>query len=132
MIKKEDSNNFSITNTTSGKLPSLPFVSMKEAILGKKYELSVVVVSLEKIKKLNFIHRGKNSSTDILSFPLSDTSGEIFLNLEEAKKGAKKFERDFENFIGFLFIHGLVHLEGFDHGSRMETIERRFRKQFGV
>ncbi len=132
MIKKEDLNNFSITNTTSGKLPSLPFVSMKDAILGKKYELSVVFVSREKIKKLNLIHRGKNKPTDILSFPLSKTSGEIFINLDETKKEAKKFEREFENFVGFLFIHGLVHLEGFDHGSRMEERERKFRAIFKI
>jgi len=123
---------FSITNTTKGKLPSLPFVSMKDAVLGKKYELSVVIVSRDKIKRLNFSHRGKNVPTDILSFPLSETSGEIFLNLDEAKKEAKKFDRKFENFLGFLFIHGLVHLEGFEHGSRMEALERKYRAKFGI
>ena len=132
MTEGKDLNNFSITNTTSGKLPSLPFVSMKDAILGKKYELSVVFVSRDKIKKLNFIHRRKNKPTDILSFPLSETSGEIFINLDEAKKEAKKFTREFENFIGFLFIHGLVHLEGFDHGSRMGEREEKFRIKFGI
>ena len=123
---------FSITNTTKGKLPSLHFVSMKDAVLGKKYELSVVIVSRDKIKRLNFSHRGKNVPTDILSFPLSETSGEIFLNLDEAKKEAKKFDRKFENFLGFLFIHGLVHLEGFEHGSRMEALERKYRAKFGI
>src|SRR3989338_1639663 len=124
--------NCSVTNLTKGKLPSLPFVSMKDAILGKKYELSVVIASRDRIKRLNFSHRGKNTSTDILSFPLSETSGEIFLNLDEAKKEAKKFGREFENFICFLFIHGLAHLEGFQHGSRMESIERKYRKQFRI
>ena len=105
---------------------------MKDAVLGKKYELSVVIVSRDKIKRLNFSHRGKNVPTDILSFPLSETSGEIFLNLDEAKKEAKKFDRKFENFLGFLFIHGLVHLEGFEHGSRMEALERKYRAKFGI
>ena len=125
-------NNCSVTNLTKGKFPSLPFVSMKDAVLGKKYELSVVIVSRDKIKRLNFNHRGKNTPTDILSFPLSETSGEIFLNLDEAKKEAKKFDRKFENFLGFLFIHGLVHLEGFEHGSRMEALERKYRAKFGI
>lgn len=124
--------NFSITNTTKGKLPSLPFVSMKEAVLGKKYDLSVVFVSRQKMRKLNHEHHGKNKVTDILSFPLSKETGEIYLNLEETKKEAKKFERDFENFLQFLFIHGLVHLEGFEHGSRMEARETKFRTKFGI
>jgi ssRNA-specific RNase YbeY (16S rRNA maturation enzyme) len=48
------------------------------------------------------------------------------------KLEAKKFDREYENFLGFLFIHGLVHLKGYDHGSTMESIEIQFRKQFGI
>ncbi|MCR4311124.1 MAG: rRNA maturation RNase YbeY [Candidatus Taylorbacteria bacterium] len=125
-------NNCVVTNKTKGKLPSLPFSDMKSAVLGKSYELSVVFVSQSVIRKLNATHRGKNTATDILSFPLSRKEGEIFLNCTEAKKEARKFGRTFENFIGFLFIHGLVHLEGFDHGSRMEAQEIKFRKKFGM
>ncbi len=124
--------NCSITNTTKGKLPSLPFVSMKEAVLGKKYDLSVVFASRQKMRELNRTHRGKDEATDILSFALSESAGEMYLNCGEAKREAKKFGRDFENFLGFLFIHGLVHLEGFQHGSRMEKREAKFRKQFGI
>lgn len=105
---------------------------MKEAVLGKKYNLSIVFTTRAKIRALNRIYRDKDAATDILSFPLSDIAGEIHLNLNEAKKESKKFGRDFENFIGFLFIHGLVHLEGFEHGSRMEAQEIKFRKQFGI
>ena len=124
--------NFSITNTTKGKLTRLPFLAMKEVVLGKKYELSVVFVSRQKMRALNREHRGKNKATDILSFPLSEEAGEIYLNLEETKKEARKFGRDFENFLGFLFIHGLVHLEGFEHGSRMEARESKFRIKFEI
>ena len=129
---KNNSDNFAISNTTSSKLPRLPFLAMKEAVLGKKYELSVVFVSRQKIRQLNREHRGKNNATDILSFPLSKTSGEIFINIEESQKEAEKFGRKFENFLGFLFIHGLVHLEGFQHGSRMEKIEIFHRKKFRI
>ena len=113
-------------------ITGLPFASMKEAVLGKNYELSVVFAPKKTLKDLNRTHRGKDTPTDILSFPLSDSAGEIFINLDEAKKEAKKFDRKFENFIGFLFIHGLVHLKGFTHGSRMEAQEIKFRKQFGI
>ena len=73
-----------------------------------------------------------NKPTDILSFPLSDNFGEMYINIEMTKLEAKKFERTYENFLGFLFIHGLVHLKGLDHGSTMESIEARFRKKFGI
>lgn len=105
---------------------------MKDAILGKKYELSLVIVSKSEIKELNRKYKGINKPTDILSFPLSPKEGEIFINLDMAKIEAKKFNRTYENFLGFLFIHGLVHLKGFDHSSTMESIEARFRNKFGV
>ncbi len=124
--------NFYITNTTKSKLPNFDFVAMKEAILGKKYELSVIIVSKKEIQKLNNEYREINKPTDILSFPLSDSFGEMYINPEMTKLEAKKFDRDYENFFAFLFIHGLVHLKGFDHGSTMESIEVRFRKKFDI
>lgn len=123
---------FSITNKTKARLPSLAFAQMKDAILGKDYELSLVIVGKKKIKELNKQYRDKNEPTDILSFPISEDLGEIYINPEMTKIEAKKFGRNYENFIGFLFIHGLTHLKGMDHGSTMESIEARFRKQFGI
>jgi len=113
-------------------IAGLPFASMKEAVLGGNYELSLVFAPKSTLRELNRTHRGKDATTDILSFPLSKSAGEIFMNLDEAKKQAKKFDRKFENFAGFLFIHGLVHLKGYAHGSRMEALEAKFRKQFGI
>lgn len=135
------SENFSLINLTKAKLPRLAFAAMKEAVLGDKYELSVTIVSKKRIQELNRQYRNINEPTDILSFPLDEVggenghttgSGEIFINLDCAKEEAKKFERDYENFLGFLFIHGLVHLKGYDHGSTMEELERRFRGQFSI
>ena len=124
--------NFHITNTTKSKLPNFDFVAMKEAVLGKKYELSVIIVGKKEIRKLNNEYREINKPTDILSFPLSDSFGEIYINPEMTELESKKFDRDYKNFFAFIFIHGLVHLKGFDHGSTMEGIEARFRKQFGI
>ncbi len=123
---------FNITNTTKAKLPRLAFADMKDSILGKNYELSLIIVNKKEIQKLNWEYRDINEPTDILSFPLSEDFGEIYINPEMTKLEAKKFDRNYENFFGFLFIHGLVHLKGFDHGSTMESIEARFRKQFGI
>ncbi len=108
------------------------FEQMKTKILGKSYDLSVAFVGPARMRQLNLAYRNLDKPTDILSFPLSETEGEIYICLSEAKKEAKKFERSYENFLGFLFIHGLIHLKGFDHGSTMESIEARFRKEFGI
>lgn len=107
-------------------------VQIKEAVLGKKYELSFVYISSAKIKELNKTYRQINKPTDILSFPLSKISGEIFICKSETKKMAPDFDRSYENFLLYLFIHGCVHLKGHDHGPKMEKLEEKFRKKFKV
>jgi len=108
------------------------FELIKKAILGSKYELSLVFITAPKIQKLNKIYRNINKPTDILSFPLSKTSGEIFICKTEARKMMAEFDRTYENFLTFLFIHGLVHLKGYDHGDKMEKVEEKFRKEFKI
>ena len=111
---------------------SSQFEQIKKAILGDKYELSLVFATPQKIRSLNKIYRNIDKPTDILSFPLSKTSGEIFICRSEAKKEMPKFGRTYDDFILFLFIHGLVHLKGYDHGPKMEKIEVKFRRKFKI
>lgn len=108
------------------------FVEIKKAVLGDKYDLSLFFITASKIQELNKIYRNINKPTDILSFPLSKTSGEILICKKETKKMAKEFCRPYKNFLAFLFIHGCVHLKGFDHGAKMEKVEEKFRKLFKV
>lgn len=103
---------------------------IKEAVLGKSYELSLVFCDNRESRRLNRIYRGKDNPTNILSFPLSKTSGEIFINAALAKKEAKKFLMDEPTFIKYLFIHGLLHLKGLDHGATMEKREKHFLERF--
>lgn len=121
-----------ITNLTKGKLPRLPFINIADAVLGKEYDCSLVIVSPQTSRRLNLTHRGKDNSTNILSFPLDETSGEIFLDLVQARKECAQFERSYQNFVGFLFIHGLFHLKGYDHSSTMERQERKIRTLFKI
>jgi len=113
-------------------LKNLKFEEIKNAILGSKYELSFVFISSQKIQELNRKYRNINKPTDILSFPLSKTTGEIFICKTEAKKMMTEFDRKYENFLVFLFIHGCVHLKGFDHGDKMEKVEEKFRRKFKI
>ena len=130
-MKKEISET-EIKNTTKGKLPSLLFTAIKNFALGENYELSLVFIGDKLSQKLNNQYRDKNKPADILSFPLTKTSGEIFINLRKARKDAKNYDRNPENFIAFLFIHGLIHLKGFEHSSKMELQEKKIREKFKI
>lgn len=126
------SKNFSLINRTKGTLPSVPFARMKDRILGEEYDLSVVFVTDRESREISLRTKNKDYYPNVLSFPLGDDAGEIFINPAEAKRQAKEFGRTPSNMIAFLYIHGLVHLKGFDHGATMERTEARFRKEFGV
>lgn len=124
------SDNFQIKNTTKGSLPRLPFVSLKDAVLGTKYELSLVIAGDALSRKLNLQFRGKDKPANVLSFPLSKNEGEIFINLKRAKIEAPDFDETYTKFVAHLFIHGLFHLKGYAHGSRMELEEKKVMKKF--
>lgn len=105
---------------------------MTDAVLGPKYECSLVIVNPRRSRELNRIYRSKDSSTNVLSFPIDKNEGDIFIDLKKAKSECALFERSYTNFVGFLFIHALFHLKGFDHSSKMEAQERKVRKLFGI
>ncbi len=122
----------SIINKTKGTIPQVPFLELKREVLGKDYELSLVFVGNRTSSRLNMTYRKKPNSTNILSFPLSKKSGEIFIDLGLVKKQAKKFNRTFPNFVAYLFIHGLFHLNGMEHSARMESAEKKLRNKFNI
>lgn len=131
-LKKTTELHFEIFNKTKGNrnLIRLPFELAKEEILGKKYILTLIFIGPTESKRLNNIYRKKNHPTNILSFPLDKNTGEIYITPEVAKKEFKNFEMNFENFILYLFIHGLLHLKGMDHGSKMDRKEKTFFEKF--
>lgn len=103
---------------------------IKIDILGKKFDLSFAFVSKREIKRLNRIYRKKDEPTDILSFPLDKTSGEILICREMAKTKSVKFGMGFKNYLLFLVIHGLLHLKGLRHGSKMEKYEFTYYSRY--
>jgi rRNA maturation RNase YbeY len=119
-----------ITNKTKGKLPRLPFVSIKNKILGEDYEFGLSLLPPQKQKQINSKYRGKNETTNILSFPLSKNSGEITIDPIKVKKDAPLFNMTYTQFFKFLFIHGCLHLKGFEHSSTMERQEKKYLKFF--
>ncbi len=126
--------NITITHKSKSNSPvdELLFANIKNAVLGKKYELSIVFVGPTEIQRLNREYRGKDYVTDILSFPLTESAGEIYICRSKANQKSKEYERTPENFLLFLLVHGLLHLKGFDHSSKMDKEEEKFRKKFGI
>ena len=116
---------FSVLNKTGGKVPGLPLLAMKNDILGKNYSLSLAFLKKNKMKEINKIYRKKNKPTNILSFPLTKTSGEIIICPSVVKSETKKFNKTFRQLSGFLVIHGMLHLKGMTHGAKMEKAENK-------
>jgi len=124
--------NVGVTQTIKGRLPRLPFFNVKEKILGKQYDLSIVFIGDQKSKTLNNTYRRKNKSTNILSFPIDEKMGEIFLNLRKSEREAKKSNLKLDEYVFFLLIHGMLHLKGYDHGSTMDRAEKRLCAAFSI
>ena len=92
-------------------------------------EVSVSFVSNNEIRNLNKAYRNKDSVTDVLSFPLTsedgttetnpDTNavqlGDVVISLETAVKQAQNYGHSLEREIGFLTVHSMLHLLGYDH-----------------
>lgn len=121
---------FSVVRKTKGTLPRVPFLRLKEAILGQRYDLSLALVGPAESRHLNHERRGKDKPANVLSFPLSPQSGEIVLCPAEARREASAHGLSYRDFVGLLFIHGALHLKGLAHGSRMEEKERALVTRF--
>lgn len=121
-----------IKNTVKIKFAKIGYKKIADFALGKKYDLSLVFIGKKKMREFNSKFRQKDYATNILSFPLSKTEGEIFICPQVAIKEAEKVSYNFDKYLKFLFIHGITHLKGFDHGSKMEEEERKTRKKFSI
>lgn len=106
----------------------------------KDVEVSVSFTDNEKIRELNNKYRGKDSPTDVLSFPMFDSFddmmymdivplGDIVISLEKAKEQAHNFFHGSYHELAFLSIHSTLHLLGYDHETSKEDEEDMFRRQ---
>lgn len=112
-----------ISNVTKEKVPvgRAFFVKMVPTVLGEEYELNLVFVSPKRSHFLNKKYRKRDHPTDILSFEYEKNLGEIYIDLKTAKKKSVLFGKTYKDYVKYLFIHGLCHLKGMVHGSRMES-----------
>lgn len=106
------------------RIPAV-FKKIQADILGQSYDLSVVFLvdkDMRRAMKYRYKKIAGKKTSNVLSFPLSKTSGEILI----CPTAAQPFS------LNFLFIHGCLHLKGRTHGATMEREESRILKKFGL
>jgi len=102
-------------------------------------DIELILTTDEEIRELNKIHRNKDKATDVLSFPLEDMPGmplgSIVISLDTAKRVANELGHSIEEEIKLLFIHGLLHLLGYDHeidNGEMREKEKEIIEKFNL
>lgn len=92
--------------------------------------ISVTIVDNDYIHEINRTYRHKDLPTDVISFAFLDGNperdnlfhskkmvvlGEIYISYQKAEEQAKEYGHSLERELKFLFVHGLLHLLGYDH-----------------
>lgn len=109
-------------NNTLKQVVEVDLFAKAVAVFAKKMKISgdinvsVALISVAAIKKINWQYRGCNEVTDILSFSDGDDNnlGELLICLAQVKKQAKEQKVSLEKELIFIFIHGLLHLCGYE------------------
>ncbi|MGM0853179.1 MAG: rRNA maturation RNase YbeY [Bacillota bacterium] len=120
----------------------LNFAAKKEEVEDDS-EVSVTFVTNERIQEINREYRHKDQPTDVISFALEELGedeveivggqiprvlGDIIISIDRAKEQAEEYNHSFSRELGFLALHGFLHLLGYDH---MEEIDEKkmFQRQ---
>jgi len=132
-----------LDNQTDLALNLSKLEQISDALSTKEVEL--IIADDETMFSLNRDHRGKESVTDVLSFPL-DTPfteqsmfgmplGSIIIAASFVEEKAKSFNHTEQDELSLLFIHGMLHLLGFDHetdNGEMRSREKELIEQFDL
>ena len=106
-------------------------LTLEKAALQKinKPEISLILTGNQDIQALNLKYRNKDMATDVLSFPMQDNwkdineaeingtilLGDVVISVEKAIEQADNYGHSLQRELLFLFVHGLLHLLGYDH-----------------
>lgn len=99
----------------------------------EKHEMNIVFLTKDQIQEMNRNYRNIDKVTDVISFPdqEDDYIGDIFICLDRAKEQAIDYGHSIEREIGFLAVHGYLHLLGYDHHNEAEE-KIMFEKQEAI
>jgi probable rRNA maturation factor len=123
------------------------FAGLAVKAAGCPGSVSVLLTSDERIRELNREFRGKNSPTDVLSFPAvvwefegghghkTKSAGDLAISLDTAGRQAESLGHSLATEVKVLILHGALHLAGFDHetdAGEMARKEVRLRRELGL
>lgn len=107
--------------------------------------VSLRFTNIKNMKKLNYSFSGSNKETNVLSFSPdpnetdenNNSVGDIAICVDVLKKEAKEQNKDFLDHLLHLFVHGVLHLLGYKHGSdreasKMEQVEKNILSKLGI
>ena len=121
----------------------LNFAANMEEI-DKGTEISLTFVDNHKIREINKEYRNKDSATDVISFAMEEMGegemaivgvemprvlGDIIISVEKAKEQAEEYGHSFMRELGFLAVHGFLHLLGYDHMTSEDEKEMFSRQK---
>ncbi|MFW3611771.1 rRNA maturation RNase YbeY [Staphylococcus caprae] len=111
------------------QIDSLLTFAKKQENIENDAELSVTFVDKDEIQNINKVYRDKDKVTDVISFALEEDEpdidmndleiprvlGDIIICTDVAQEQAESYGHSFERELGFLALHGFLHLLGYDH-----------------
>jgi len=133
-----------VNNLTRSKISEAFLKKVAEMVLKgekqQKKDLSVALVGQKKAAELNKKYRKKDSVANVLAFPIGNDKipsgvegclGEVVICPQEVRKEAKRYGMIFEQALAWMFVHGILHLLGYEHtkvggAKRMEQKERMY------
>ena len=118
---------------------NINFLEEIARFLGVKKDIELIITDNQEIAKLNKEHRNLDKPTDVLSFPLEDMPymplGSIVISAQKVKEAAGELGHSEKEELALLFIHGLLHLMGFDHetdSGQMRAKEQELIEHFNL
>lgn len=112
--------------------------------LSKRHIVSIILVNNEEIKRINKEYRKLDVETDVISFALADDLdeypyelGDIFISIDKVYQQAQEYGHSNERELGFLIVHGILHLLGYDHITKEEEtamfeIQEQILRSYGL
>ena len=102
-------------------------------------DVELVFVNDDEMRKINREHRGIDKATDVLSFPYEQVSGglmgSVVISTDTASRVASELGHSIECEIALLFLHGVLHILGYDHeidGGQMREKEKEVIEHFSL
>ncbi|MBF0813999.1 rRNA maturation RNase YbeY [Staphylococcus xylosus] len=130
-----------VQNEWLTQIDELLTFAKKQENIEEEAELSVTFVDKEEIQEINKMYRDKDKVTDVISFALEEDEpeitgldmprvlGDIIICTDVAKEQADNYGHSFERELGFLALHGFLHLLGYDHMNEQDEKEMFGRQE---